>query len=259
MGVFAFYITYDHTPIVFTYLRKDKSTHHTTGEPLSVIFAKIFMEMDATPKIPVSVYAEMTPNPAVLKFVANKRLIERDHIEFKNIEEAKPSPLAVRLFHYPFVKEVFISSNYLAITKYDIVEWDDITLEMRELIRDYVAEGGIVLDENALKQLEETPEAQTTQGEALKKHPEEKAPEAYDAIEKRIVELLEEYVTPAVAQDGGNIKFLNYQEESGTVNVLLQGACSGCPSSTQTLQQGINNLLQQMLPGQIKAVQAVNG
>ena len=88
--------------------------------------------------VPVSVYAEMTPNPAVLKFVANKRLISEDHIEFKNIEEAKPSPIAVKLFHYPFVKEVFISGNYIAITKYDIVEWEDVTLELREMIRNYL-------------------------------------------------------------------------------------------------------------------------
>lgn len=202
----------------------------------------------------------MTPNPAVLKFVANKRLIESDHVEFKNIEEAKPSPLATKLFHYPFVKEVFISGNYLAITKYDIVEWDEITLEMREFIRDYIASGNTVLDEALLKAATTPLEQEAAAGSAApQKHPEEKAPENYDAFEKRIVELLEEYVTPAVAQDGGNIKFLNFQEENGTVNVLLQGACSGCPSSTQTLKQGIHNLLNQMLPGQIKDVVAVNG
>lgn len=213
-------------------------------------------------KVPVSVYAEMTPNPAVLKFVANKRLIEMDHIEFKNIEDAKPSDLATKLFHFPFVKEVFITGNYLAITKYDIVEWEEITLELRELIRDFVAEGGQVVNEAMLNAPAEisTDEA-TAPAPVVNKaaHPDEKAPEDYDPIEKRIVELLEEYVTPAVAQDGGNIKFMNYNEADGSVNVLLQGACSGCPSSTQTLQQGINNLLQQMLPGQVKAVHAVNG
>lgn len=215
--------------------------------------------MDTNKKVPVSVYAEMTPNPAVLKFVANKRLIEADHVEFKNIEEAKPSPLATKLFHYPFVKEVFITGNYIALTKYDIVEWEDITLEMREFIRDYIAEGGEVVNEAQLNAVEATTETADAPPATPQKHPEEKAVADYDAIEQRISELLEEYVTPAVAQDGGNIKFLNFQEESGTVNVLLQGACSGCPSSTQTLQQGIINLLQQMLPGQIKAVHAVNG
>ncbi len=211
-------------------------------------------------KVPVSVYAEMTPNPSVLKFVANKRLIEIDHVEFKNIEQAKPSPLATKLFHFPFVKEVFITGNYLAVTKYDIVEWEEITLELRELIRDFVAEGGQVVNEDLLNApAEAVTNNETPKPVSSQAHPEEKSPEDYDPIEKRIVELLEEYVTPAVAQDGGNIKFMNYNEADGSVNVLLQGACSGCPSSTQTLQQGINNLLQQMLPGQVKAVHAVNG
>ncbi len=198
----------------------------------------------------------MTPNPAVLKFVANKRLIDADSYEFKNIEEAQPSPLATRLFHYPFVKEVFVSGNYLALTKYDIVEWDDVTLEVREVIRDFIASGQTVVNEAALA----TPQT-TEEGDSVKPaatlHPEEKAPENYLEIEKRIADLLEEYVKPAVEQDGGNIKFLQYDE--GTVKVLLQGACSGCPSSTMTLKQGIQNLLNQMLPGQIDQVVAVNG
>lgn len=207
-------------------------------------------------KVPVSIYAEMTPNPAVLKFVANKRLLEIDSVEFKNIEEAKPSPLASRLFHFPFVKEIFISSNYIAISKYDIIEWDEVTLEIREIIRDYLAQGNQIIDETLLK-------SASTEGEAEAKetvayiHPDEKAQADWDAIDEKIVSLLDEYVKPAVESDGGNIKFLNHQE--GVVSVLLQGACSGCPSSTATLKNGIENMLQQMLPGQIKAVQAVNG
>lgn len=209
-------------------------------------------------KVPVSVYAEMTPNPAVLKFVANKRLIEVDSVEFKNIEEAQPSPLAVKLFHFPFVKEVFISANYIAITKYDIVEWEDITMEMRELIRDFIATGGTVLKEQALENnaSAESDSGQTANAEP-QMHPGEKPQKDWDVIDKKIVELLDEYVKPAVASDGGNIKFLNHQE--GVVSVLLQGACSGCPSSTATLKGGIEQMLQQMLPGQIKEVQAVNG
>ena len=93
--------------------------------------------MSEEKKIPVSIYAEMTPNPAVLKFVANRMLIEQDHAEFKNIEEAQASPLATKLFHLPFVTEVFISSNYVAISKYEIVEWEDVTLEVREMVRDF--------------------------------------------------------------------------------------------------------------------------
>jgi Fe-S cluster biogenesis protein NfuA len=213
--------------------------------------------MEEAKKVPVSVYAEMTPNPAVLKFVANKRLIEQDHVEFKNIEEAQPSPLATKLFHYPFVKEVFISGNYVAITKYDIVEWDEITLEMREIIRDFLTEGNEVISSSfSTSTVSNETESVPTAGPSPV-HPEEKAPQDYEEIEKKIVSLLEEYVKPAVEQDGGNIKFLNYNE--GVVKVLLQGACSGCPSSTMTLKQGIQNLLAQMLPGQIQNVEAVNG
>ena len=209
--------------------------------------------MESTSKIPVSIYAEMTPNPAVLKFVANKRLIEADSYEFRNIEEAKFSPLATKLFHYPFVKEVFVSGNYLAITKYDIVEWDDVTLEIREMIRDFIASGEVVVNEGVLSPDHDadTPIVPTAS------HPDEKSPGDYLEIEKKIAGLLDEYVKPAVEQDGGNIKFLQYDE--GTVKVLLQGACSGCPSSTMTLKQGIQNLLNQMLPGQIDQVVAVNG
>ncbi len=206
-------------------------------------------------KVPVSVYAESTPNPAVLKFVANKRLIEIDNIEFKNIEEAKASPLATRLFHYPFIKEVFISSNYLALTKYDIVEWEDVTLEIREMVRDHLASGKEVLTTVSANSVpENTPESSTLSSSI---HPEEKLSSDWTDMDHKINSLLDEYVRPAVEQDGGNIKFLNY--DAGTVKVLLQGACSGCPSSTMTLKQGIQNLLNQMLPGQIKTVEAVNG
>ncbi len=214
--------------------------------------------MEEMKKVPVSVYAEMTPNPAVLKFVANKRLIGVDSVEFKNIEEAQPSPLAVKLFHFPFVKEVFITGNYVAITKYDIVEWEDITLEVRELIRDFIANGNPVLNETAYSKndADSAPSEVKTPKRPVA-HPEEKDPKTWEPIEQKIASLLDEYVKPAVEQDGGNIKFLNYTE--GEVKVLLQGACSGCPSSTQTLKQGIQNLLQEMLPGQIKTVEAVNG
>lgn len=220
------------------------------------IFAKTFV-MEEVRKVPVSVYAEMTPNPAVLKFVANKRLIGVDSVEFKNIEEAKPSPLAVKLFHFPFVKEVFISGNYVAITKYDIIEWEDITLEVRELVRDFVASGNPILHENKLSDSGSQEETNSESSHAINAHPEEKDPSTWEPIEEKIASLLDQYVKPAVEQDGGNIKFLNYDD--GKVKVLLQGACSGCPSSTMTLKQGIQTLLQEMLPGQIRTVEAVNG
>lgn len=186
-------------------------------------------------RVPVSVYAEMTPNPGVMKFVANKRLIDVDHVEFANIEEAQISPLAAALFNFPFVKNVFISTNFLAVEKYNVVEWDAVTQELRQFILAHIQEGKPVL--TAVPQPKKSDDSvDATQAPAY----------AEDGIEARIVEILEEYVKPAVAQDGGNIVFAGY--ENKIVKVQLQGACAGCPSSTLTLQQGIKNILQRMLP-----------
>ena len=186
-------------------------------------------------RVPVSVYAEMTPNPGVMKFVANKRLIDVDHVEFANIEEAQISPLAAALFNFPFVKNVFISTNFLAVEKYNVVEWDAVTQELRQFILNHIQEGKPVL---TAVPAPKTP-AHAYAAEDMPAYPE-------DGIEARIVEILEEYVKPAVAQDGGNIVFAGY--ENKIVKVQLQGACAGCPSSTLTLQQGIKNILQRMLP-----------
>ena len=185
-------------------------------------------------RVPVSVYAEMTPNPGVMKFVANKRLIDVDHVEFANIEEAQISPLAAALFNFPFVKNVFISTNFIAVEKFNVVEWDAVTQELRQFILAHIQEGKAVLT------------AVPPQKKAEVSGDEVDAPAyAEDGIESRIIEILEEYVKPAVAQDGGNIVFAGY--ENKIVKVQLQGACAGCPSSTLTLQQGIKNILQRML------------
>ncbi|MGA1398119.1 MAG: NifU family protein [Schleiferiaceae bacterium] len=186
-------------------------------------------------RVPVSVYAEMTPNPGVMKFVANKRLIDVDHVEFANIEEAQISPLAAALFNFPFVKNVFISTNFLAVEKYNVVEWDAVTQELRQFILNHIQEGKPVLTA-----------APAPKAPAHADAADEIPAYAEDGIEARIIEILEEYVKPAVAQDGGNIVFAGY--ENKIVKVQLQGACAGCPSSTLTLQQGIKNILQRMLP-----------
>ena len=192
-------------------------------------------------RVPVSVYAEMTPNPAVMKFVANKRLIDLDHVEFANIEEAQISPLAAALFNFPFVKNVFISTNFLAIEKFNVVEWEAVTQELRQFILAHVQEGKPVLaSAPAPKKVEAD-----ASSDAAVAYPE-------GGIEARIIEILEEYVKPAVAQDGGNIIFAGY--ENKIVKVQLQGACAGCPSSTLTLQQGIKNILQRMLPSLVDDV-----
>lgn len=198
------------------------------------------------PKAAVTVYAESTPNPSVLKFVCNKVLVPNIY-EFTSIEEAKPSPLATALFQFPFVKNVFMEKNFISITKFDIIEWEEITLQLREFIKSYVEEGKTILNDDAPKQLNKTEAAIEQKFEAL------------DDTSKNIVNILEEYVKPAVASDGGNIEFRSYNEQTKKVEVLLQGACSGCPSSTFTLKNGIENMLREMLNDSSITVNAING
>jgi len=194
----------------------------------------------------VTVYAEVTPNPAVMKFVSNKKLVP-EAFEFKNIDEAKDSELAKKLFHFSFIKQVFIDENYVSVSKYDIAEWDEITMELREFIRDFLVEGNEVVSNTAIS--------------AKKNHSEETqiVNADLDDTSRQIVDILEEYVKPAVASDGGNILFQSYEEESKTVNVILQGACSGCPSSTFTLKNGIETMLKNMMGDKVNEVVALNG
>ncbi|MDO9137036.1 MAG: NifU family protein [Lutibacter sp.] len=202
----------------------------------------VISEETAPKKNPVEVYAESTPNPSVLKFVANIKLVEND-LEFKNIDATENAPLATELFNFPFVKEIFISENYVSVTKNNTVEWPEITVEIRSFIRQYIADGKTIALESAAQQ---------------------KVSEVYnhdielDDVSKQIIDILEEYIKPAVAADGGNIMFQSYSPSSKIVNVILQGACSGCPSSTITLKNGIENMLKQLIPGKINEVVAVN-
>ncbi|TXK75724.1 NifU family protein [Mesonia sp. K4-1] len=201
-----------------------------------------------TKKIPVTVYAESTPNPKVMKFVANKKLVLQS-IEFKNIDDASHSPLAKALFHFPFVKEVFLDENYVSVSKYDVADWNDITLELREFIRSYIEDGKQILEEGA---------TQKSSGEDIV-NSSSPSIENLDDTSKEIVAILDEYIKPAVASDGGNIMFDSYDEETKTVKVILQGACSGCPSSTYTLKNGIENMLKEMLHNKVNTVEAING
>ena len=192
----------------------------------------------------IEVYAEVTPNPSVMKFGTNKALTSTD-VEFKNIEEAsKSSPLAQAIFNFPFVKEVFISENYISITKFDMVEWNEVYPEVRTFIRTYLQEGKDII--------KELPKQETKQNVEIPK-------ENLSETSAKIVDILDEYIKPAVASDGGNIAFRSYNEETKVVSVILQGACSGCPSSTVTLKNGIETMLKEMLPNQINEVVAING
>ncbi|WP_416439851.1 NifU family protein [Leeuwenhoekiella sp. A16] len=206
----------------------------------------VIIEDNQSTKIPVTIYAESTPNPGVLKFVSNKKIVTEIH-EFKNIEEAKHAPLAKALFNFPFVKEVFMDKNYVSVQKYDVIEWDEVVLEIREFIRNYIAEGKEIITEKLIKTPQEVESKKEVEFEKM------------DDISKEIVNIIEEYVKPAVASDGGNILFQNYDPDTKNVKVILQGACSGCPSSTFTLKNGIENMLKEMLPSKINQVEAING
>jgi Fe-S cluster biogenesis protein NfuA len=207
----------------------------------------IVVEDTAAPKkVPVTVYAESTPNPSVMKFVSNKKVVAA-LFEFTSIDDAKLSPLATELFHFPFVKSVFLDENYVSITKYDIAEWQDITIELREFIKNYIEQGKQIVSAHAAETLKKSSGQLDSHFETL------------DDTSKEIINILEEYVKPAVASDGGNIQFISYDIETKNVSVMLQGACSGCPSSTYTLKSGIENMLKEMLPGKIEMVEAING
>jgi Fe-S cluster biogenesis protein NfuA len=194
----------------------------------------------------ITVYGETTPNPASLKFVVNKSLT-KTAVEFKNIDEAKASPLAQELFKFHFVKEIFITENYISVTKYESTSWDEITLELRTFIKQFIENGGNVLDETMIVNDQKQEKQQIKNFDNL------------DTTSQQIINILEEYVKPAVAADGGNILFDSYDETEKRVKVVLQGSCNGCPSSTFTLKNGIENMLKDMLNDKDIVVEAING
>lgn len=190
-----------------------------------------------------SLYIEMTPNPDVMKFTANRTLYN-GIAEARNKDEAQEIPLALALFEFDFVKEVFITDHYVSITKSSESDWNDIAVKIRDFIIDYLNSGKEIISSNYNNN------ANTAFGNENRE---------FSEIENQIKEILAEYVIPAVAGDGGNIELIGFEENTKTARMLLQGACSGCPSSTLTLKQGIETLLKDMLPGQVEYVEAING
>jgi NFU1 iron-sulfur cluster scaffold homolog, mitochondrial len=205
----------------------------------------ITIEETENKKIPITVYAETTPNPAVIKFVANKALT-KTLVECKNIDDTIASPLAKELFKFPFVKEVFIDENYISISKYEIAQWDEITLEIRTFIKEFLENGNLAVDESLIVNTENHQKQQEEYFDKL------------DVTSQQIINILEEYVKPAVQGDGGNIMFDSFNADEKRVKVILQGACSGCPSSTFTLKNGIENMLRDMLNDNEIKVEAIN-
>lgn len=206
----------------------------------------VLQDENVNKKQPITVYGETTPNPASLKFVVNQALTKTT-AEFKNIDEAKPSPLAQELFKFHYVKEIFIAENYISVTKYESTSWDEITLELRTFIIQFIENGGTVINESQIETTEKQEKQQIKNFDNL------------DKTSQQIINILEEYVKPAVAADGGNILFDSYNETEKRVKVVLQGACNGCPSSTFTLKSGIENMLKDMLNDKDIVVEAING
>ena len=180
-----------------------------------------------------SIYAESTPNPEVMKFVANRMLVDKS-IEITKVEQAKDISIAKALLNFPFVKSLYLSSNFISIAKTENVEWDMIAMQLRIFIADFLNEEGL---KNYTEHISEE--------EIIKEETEEVIDEKISFTEKEetIIDLLNEYIKPAVESDGGAITFHSYVGDVVTVN--LKGACSGCPSSTSTLKGGIESLLNQ--------------
>lgn len=180
----------------------------------------------------ISIYTEMTPNPETMKFVANKLLYPGKSIDFPDIESANPSPLAAELFGFPFVKAVFIASNFVTVTRTPEADWEEIKPSLRQFLKDYLEEGKVVINEDLVPKVEKKEEGPVFSENA-------------DVVQK-VKEILDNYVKPAVEMDGGAIQFKKF--ENGVVTLMLQGSCSGCPSSMITLKSGIEQMMKRMIP-----------
>jgi Fe-S cluster biogenesis protein NfuA len=187
----------------------------------------------------ISIYTEMTPNPETMKFVANKLLYPGKSIDFPDVESAKPSPLATELFGFPFIKAVFIASNFVTVSKTSDTDWDDVMPAIKEFLKEYLQEGKSIINEEELSTIKQESSNEVSADD--------------DDVVKRVKELLENYVKPAVEMDGGAIQFKSYND--GVVNLMLQGSCSGCPSSMITLKAGIEGMMKRMIP-EVKEVVA---
>lgn len=221
---------------------------HAVAEQMEAFVSnggEVVKQTETPKKTAVTVYAESTPNPAVMKFVASKKLT-KTIVECKNIDETYASPLAKELFNFPFVKEVFIDENYISVTKYAVTEWQEITTEVRTFIKEFIENGNIAVDETKIAATKHEEKQEITNFDNL------------DVTSQKIINIIEEYIRPAVAADGGNILFDSYSEDTKQVKVILQGACSGCPSSTFTLKNGIESMLKDMLNDQDIKVEALN-
>ena len=197
---------------------------------------EVISEVKKEKNNPISIYTESTPNPSVLKFVSNKLIVDGS-FEFNNIDQAQEMEFANKLFEFSYVKSIYISKNFVSITKYDLKNWDEVTLELRNFIKNYLEINEINFKRKEVE-IEEID---------------------LDETSKKIISILDEYIKPAVSSDGGNILFDSYDKDKKLVKVILQGACSGCPSSTVTLKNGIENMLKEIMSDKVNSVEAING
>ncbi len=209
-------------------------------------YGSVFNKEKKEQKVIVQVYAESTPNPNVTKFVSNK-MLTRQLIEVRRGEDISEMPIAKELFKFDYVKEIFISENYISIYKDEKYDWLEINTELRGFIRAYLLQDAEIVTANYISKTVKVQEEVAKINTKL------------NTISKEIIAVLEEYIKPAVTADGGNIMFQAYDENTKTVEVVLQGACSGCPSSTITLKNGIEATLKQILPNKVESVIAING
>lgn len=183
----------------------------------------------------IHIYLESNPNPNSLKFVVNEMLVpEGMSFDFPDAESAENAPLAKELLEYPFVERVFYMSNFITVTKTGDVEWLEIQNKIKDHIKSFLESGRYIIDASNDGQVEEEQQSETV---------------------KKIKTILDEYIRPAVEQDGGAITFHSFRD--GIVKVRLQGSCSGCPSSTVTLKAGIENLFKRMMPDEVYGVEAL--
>ena len=209
-------------------------------------YGSIFNTEEKQQKIAIQIYAESTPNPNVTKFVSNK-MLTRQLIELNKKDNAKLVPLAKVLFNFNYIKDIFINENYISITKEENIEWYEITAELRNFIREYLQKDLEIVNKDYVSKTVKVQEEVALKTTTL------------SSISKEIIAVLDEYIKPAVTADGGNIMFKAYDEETKICSVVLQGACSGCPSATITLKDGIEATLKQVLPNKIERVIAING
>lgn len=197
--------------------------------------------------IPFIIYVEETPNPSSVKLVANKLLlVSGATAEYKNIGEASEAPIAQKIFQFPFVKSIFIASNFITITKHDGIIWEEVRDEIRIFITDYLNKGNAII--NKLPQQEVAKDSSFKETISINT---QHVPPTND-VENKIIEILEQYIRPAVESDGGLITFKELKD--GIVTVQMRGSCSGCPSSTMTLKAGIEALLKRLLPDDVTEV-----